>query len=68
MKINQRINQKPLSLEKKSGNELGQTSEKNPKKEKSNNSKVRKLGILKGKASFKISEDFKMNMEEFLDL
>ncbi|EIE03147.1 hypothetical protein [Leptospira licerasiae] len=30
--------------------------------------KKRKLGILKGKASFKISDDFKMTEEEFLNL
>ncbi|PJZ26484.1 hypothetical protein CH352_18670 [Leptospira hartskeerlii] len=28
----------------------------------------RKLGILKGKASFQISDDFKMTEEEFLNL
>ncbi|MGJ4744781.1 hypothetical protein ACQV5M_00340 [Leptospira sp. SA-E8] len=30
--------------------------------------KKRILGILKGKASFKISDDFKMTEEEFLNL
>ncbi|TGM10597.1 hypothetical protein EHQ81_18970 [Leptospira selangorensis] len=30
--------------------------------------KKRILGILKGKASFKISDDFKMTVEEFLNL
>jgi antitoxin (DNA-binding transcriptional repressor) of toxin-antitoxin stability system len=38
-----------------------------PYNDESNN-KPRKIGILKGKASFKMEDDFEMTTEEFLNL